>query len=697
MKTRIFPRIYYSVCCSAFLLSVVVLLGTTFVLAHTPDTNTIDAAAAAQSQAGGQRVQLEGELEIVHQDYKDGHGQFVYSLKTADGTRVPLRFVRRPPTHLLTGDHVRANGQLSGGSLILNSGSTNLTKTTTNSNGKTPPPPPPPSIPVPNTFGSQSVLVILVNFQDDAIQPFTNADVQNAVFTTAADYIAENSYGQTSLTGDVVGWYTIPDSVTTCNMSQIATDAQNASAAAGTNLSNYTRYVYVFPYNSVCGWAGSSYVGGNPSQSWINDNNLDIHVIDHELGHAFGLWHSHLLDCGTNATIGSSCPVVEYGDLLDVMGTVQTASPHYNAFQKERLGWLNYGVSPSIQTVQTTGTYTINPYEVGGPGPNALKILKSTDPTTGAKTWYYLEARKAIGFDAFLASSTYYTQNETTGVLFHIGTDGEGNSSDLLDMTPASPTPSGWFDPSLVVGQSFQDSTAGVTITPASVSSTGATVQITMNGSACTEADPSVSVSPSQSQSVTAGTLVNFAVSVKDNDSSSCSPATFNLGDALPSGWSAGWNTGALSLSPGKSGSATLTVTSPLGTPDGSYNVGVNATNASATTYSGSTTVADVISTAPLSVSLTTNQSSYLPGQTVTFKVTMLYGTSPDVGASVTVTVTPPSARSTTLSGTTGSNGVASLTYKLSRHAAAGTYQVQLVTTVTGAGSVAASTSFTVQ
>jgi hypothetical protein len=697
MKKRIFPRIDYSECCSAFLLSVMVLLGSTFVLAHTPDTNTIDTAAAAQWQAGGQRVQLEGELEIVHQDYKDGHGRFVYSLKTADGTRVPVRFVKHPPTHLLTGDHVRANGLLSGGNLILYSGSTNLAKTTTNSNGKTPPPPPPPSIPVPNTFGSQSVLVILVNFQDDAIQPFTNADVQNAVFTTANNYITENSYGQTSLTGDVVGWYTIPDSITTCNMSQIATDAQNAAAAAGTNLSNYTRYVYVFPYNNVCGWAGSSYVGGKPSQSWINDNNLDIHVIDHELGHAFGLWHSHLLDCGTNATIGSSCTVVEYGDLLDVMGTVQTASPHHNAFQKERLGWLNYGVSPSIQTVQTTGTYTINPYEVGGPGPNALKILESTDPTTGAKTWYYLEARKSIGFDAFLANSTYYTQNETTGVLFHTGTDGDGNSSDLLDMTPVSPTSSGWFDPSLVVGQSFQDSTAGVTITPTSVSSTGATVQITMNGSACTEADPSVSVSPSQSQSVTAGTLVNFAVSVKDNDSSSCAPATFNLGDALPSGWSAGWNTGALSLSPGKSGSATLTVTSPLGTPDGSYNVGVNATNASATTYSGSTTVADVISMAPLSVSLTTNQSSYLPGQTVTVKVTMLYGTSPDVGASVTVTVTPPSARSTTLSGTTGSNGVASLTYKLSRHAAAGTYQVQFVTTVTGAGSVAASTSFTVQ
>src|SRR6185369_12747285 len=248
-------------------------------------------------------------------------------------------------------------------------------------------------------------------------------------------------------------------------------------------------------------------------------------------------------------------------------------------FQKERLGWLNYGSSPSIQTVTASGTYTINPYELGGAGPNGLKILKSTDSTTGAKTWYYLEARQAIGFDAFLANSIYYTQNETTGVLFHLGTDGNGNSSQVLDMTPATPTSQGWFDMSLVGGQTFQDSTAGVTITPTAISSTGATVQITLNGSSCTSANPTVTVSPSQSQGVTSGTAVNFTATVTDNDSSGCTTSTFNLASALPSGWAGVLNTTALSLSPGKSGSATLTATSPVGTADGSYNVGVSAIN----------------------------------------------------------------------------------------------------------------------
>jgi hypothetical protein len=656
------------------------------------------AAAAAQSQAvPNGNVQLEGELEIIYQDFKDGRHSLSYSLKRSDGTRVPLQFAKEPPTHLLSGAHVRASGQMSGGSLILYSGSTNVKQTTTTTAGDATGTSAA-SIPVPNTFGAQSTLVILVNFQDDAIQPYAVADVQNAFFTAANNFLIENSYGQTSLTGDVVGWYTIPVSVTTCDISQIATAAQNAATTAGVNLSSYTRYVYFFPQNNACGFSGASEVGGNPSQSWINST-LAPYVINHELGHAFGLWHAHLFNCGASATICSSPTIVEYGDSLDAMGIAQTASADYNAYQKERLGWVNYGASPSIQTVTASGTYTINPYEIGGSGPNALKVLKSTDPTTGAKTWYYLEQRQAIGFDAFLSDSFSYTQNETTGVLFHLGTDGNGNSSDLLDMTPATSTLTGWLDMSLAAGQSFQDSTTGVTFTPTAVSSTGATVQVTMNGSSsCAASNPSVSVSPSQSQYVTSGTAVSFTVSVRDNDSSSCAPATFNLGDALPSGWVGVWSATALSLSPGKSGSATLTATSPVGTVDGSYNVGVSATNNLASSYSGSAAAIYVISTAPLSISLTTNQSSYLPGQTVAISVSLLSGTLPNAGASVTVTVMAPSGRATTLKGTTGSNGVALLNYKLSNHAAAGTYQAQVGTTVTGASATAgASTSFTVQ
>ena len=544
----IFPRTF----CTSFLLTVVMLFGSTSGLAQTSNT---DSPAAAQSQVGqGQAAQLEGQLEIVYQDFKD-HSRLSYSLKQSDGTRVPLQFTKQPPTHLLTGDHVQVSGQRSGSGLILYSGSTNIKKTggggsssCTADSGQTCSTAS--SIPVPNTFGAQSTLIILVNFQDDVVEPYTVADAQNAYFGTANNFSMENSYGQTSLTGTVVGWYTIPDSVTTCNTSQIATDAQSAATANGVNLSNYTRYVYLFPQDDACGFGGASTVGGNPSQNWLNGT-LDPHTVNHELGHGLGLWHSHSLDCGTTATICSSGTIQEYGDQVDVMGSVQGASPDYNAFQKERLGWLNYGASPSIQTVTASGTYTITPYE-NGPGPNALKVFQSTNSTTGAKTWYYLESRQAIGFDAFLTTWPYgTTENETTGVLLHLGTDGDGNSSLMLNMTPAA---SNFFDfeMSLAVGQSFNDPTAGVTFTTQSVTSAGATVSVQLSNSpnpspqtvgTLTVATNQANYSPGQTVSVTAtatnagspvaNVSVSFAITNPNGSNVKASATTGNNGQAV--------------------------------------------------------------------------------------------------------------------------------------------------------------------
>jgi hypothetical protein len=66
---------------------------------------------------------------------------------------------------------------------------------------------------------------------------------------------------------------------------------------------------------------------------------------------------------------------------------------------------LNYGVSPPITTVQADGVYWLDLYESAGSNPKALKILKSTDPTTGNGTWHYVEYRQAIGFDSFLSTN----------------------------------------------------------------------------------------------------------------------------------------------------------------------------------------------------------------------------------------------------------------------------------------------------
>ncbi len=270
----------------------------------------------------------------------------------------------------------------------------------------------------------------------------------------------------------------------------------------------------------------------------------------------------------------------------------------------------------------------------------------------------------------------------------------------ILDMNPAA----SWGTAmALDLGQSYTDAAAGITIKPLGVGSTGTTVQVTLNGPTCSPANPAVSISPSQSQYVTAGTLVNFTVTVTDKDSAACALATLSLSDTLPSGWGGSGNAATLPLSPGTSGTATLSVTSPAGTADGFYNVGVSVTNAPSSSYTASGTATYVISApapapAPASVSVSTSQSSYLPGQNVAISGTTFSGITPETGASVNVTITPPDGKGVALSGTTGSNGVATVSYKLSKRAGSGTYQVQVGSTVSGASTTAtASTSFVVQ
>ncbi|MGR8981716.1 MAG: NEW3 domain-containing protein, partial [Gammaproteobacteria bacterium] len=452
---------------------------------------------------------------------------YVYLLTTDSGEQYSVHFAKEMPD-VLSGARVKAKGLVlygikakdagetagamavddgNGGLVLLaapggkNSGSGGSTTTTTS---------------LPNTLGAQQTLVILVNFYDNATQPYTPATAQNVIFDTVSKFYLEASYQQTSVTGDVKGWFTINSSATVCDTATIASEAKNAASKV-VNLSSYSHLVYAFPKNLNCKWGGLSTVGGSPSQSWINGT-FGAPVVAHELSHGMGLWHSHSLDCGA-VTLGSNCKVVEYGDVVDTMGGgLSSASPHFNAFQKERLGWLNANNSPDILTVTTDGTYNLEAYESMGTGPKALKILKSTDPNTGKRTWYYIESRQPIGFDAFLSTDWYVSSytNVPDGVLLHTGTESNGNSSNMLNLRPDTAT---MWDPALVTGESFNDTDAGVTMTTEWVTGTGAAVSVFFgkggggSGGSTSTTQPTVTVSTDQSsynvnQTVTATALV---------------------------------------------------------------------------------------------------------------------------------------------------------------------------------------------
>jgi len=492
----------------------------------------------------------EGTLQVLHADGASGE-QYFYNLQKPSGERLSLHFADAAPA-VLSGAPVRVHGvqvqqalALGGTSAVTLLGAPAL----------------------PNTFGAQRILVIRLQFQNTvgtALQ--TLAQVQDVAFgagiASATEFYREVSYQQTWLTGDIIGPLVIPLSNTGCDYTRISTLAQTAATAAGAVLTQYAHLVYVFP-TAPCGWGGLGSVGGVPGEVWINGA-IDSQLLSHELGHNLGLFHSHALECGTVA-FGGSCTTVEYGDMFDTMGSGYLY--HFNAVQKDQLGWLGYGASPPITLVASSGTYTIDPYETQGVNPKALKVQ------TSAGDWLYVEYRRPTGFDATMSNYP----NVMSGVLVHYWT-GQGNGVSLLDMTPATAS---WQDPALAVGGTFADAAGGVSITPVWVNGTTAGVNITM-GTGCARKAPSLSVTPAQ-QTAGAGTALSYTVSVRNNDTG-CGTSSYTLSANAPVGWAGGLTGGTMSLAAGGTGTATLQLTSPASAAPAAYAATIVAAGATLST-----------------------------------------------------------------------------------------------------------------
>ena len=233
--------------------------------------------------------------------------------------------------------------------------------------------------------GPQSILVILVTWGP---QPTTPAALRTAVFGDANRYVQDVSFGKASLVGDVTAWLPVRE-FTNCDpvtISDMGLATLNAAKSAGYDTTKYSRYVFVLPRPPACEFLGF----GAGNEVWLFGT-ASARIIEHELGHTFGLTHAWSVSCAT-------CRPVEYGDPYDVMGH---GLGHYSAAEKAAAGWLTNVATAS------SGVHVIDQLELPTASPQALVVHTASDD-------YWFDHREPLLGDVAFANTPI-----VQGVLVH--------------------------------------------------------------------------------------------------------------------------------------------------------------------------------------------------------------------------------------------------------------------------------------
>jgi MYXO-CTERM domain-containing protein len=309
----------------------------------------------------------------------------------------------------------------------------------------------------------------------------TKDEAQKRLFGTnptdksVKQYYDEVSYGTQDISGDILGPFSYP--MTTC-------DTRGVAAKLKPMIGMYDHYLWYFgSRTTACQFSGLA-EGGQPNKptndTWYNGS-ANCVVLVQEPGHNFGMMHSSSMTCTGMKSFDdepdTNCTHNEYGDRYDPMGG---ACNHMNAWQKVFEGWLQgcNGIS-----INSSGTYTLQPLELACDGPQVLKIpMPKVRPfgrsgggglaTVENIQYYYLELRTPRGFDSTIRTSPT--------VLVHVAEDfhdrmDRGRHTWILDMDPTTKTIDG-----LAMGKSFTDPAGGTSFQVTALSMDSATIQVTL-------------------------------------------------------------------------------------------------------------------------------------------------------------------------------------------------------------------------
>jgi hypothetical protein len=316
---------------------------------------------------------------------------------------------------------------------------------------------------------TKRIAVVMLHTKGSTTEPVTLAQAQANVFgatNSVAEWMNQGSGGTVTVTGKVYGYYDSNYATSDCTdgstmLRGFLNEAATRAAADGYVASNYDHLVVYSPTwsGTNCGFSGIAWVGAN---GVLLRGTVNAGVAEHEIGHNMTLWHAGSLACSTGVLTGS-CTQSEYGDPIDVMGNAG-ANRHYSAAHKATLGWL-----PPAQVV------TVNS------GSQAVTLAPSENPQAGGTQLVKVQAPNGTVYGVEKRGSSGYDSGLTGVWIRRLGmSSSNGDDTTLLDMTPGSS--GGFGDGNLAAGQSFTDSTSGVTITTNSETATSASVTATVGG-----------------------------------------------------------------------------------------------------------------------------------------------------------------------------------------------------------------------